>query len=91
MMPGVTFFGVAIPGWALEAAALIVWVGVIAIVFRVLLRAHDRLRCPATGRTAYVTLLRGPDGGLEDVLHCSLVPKGAPFSCAKRCLRAAHG
>jgi hypothetical protein len=91
MMTGVTFFGVALPGWVLNAAALIVWVALVGIVFRLLLRTHDRVRCPATGRMGFVTLLRGPDGGIEDVLRCSLVPKDTPFACGKRCLRTAHG
>ena len=90
MLTGVTIFGITLPAWAFNAAAMIGLIALMRIVFRVLLRTHDRLRCPVTQRMAHVSVLRGPDGGLEDVLHCSLVPKRAPFSCGKRCLRAAH-
>jgi hypothetical protein len=91
MVTGVTIFGIALPAWALNAAALIGWVALIGIVFRLLLRTRNRLRCPVTRRMANVSMLRGPDGGFEDVLHCSLVPRGAPFSCGKRCLHEAYG
>jgi hypothetical protein len=55
-----------------------------------ILRAHERLRCPVRNRMAHVTLLRGPDGALEDVVHCSLIGRGEPFTCDKVCLRSAH-
>jgi hypothetical protein len=90
MFTGVTVFGVALASWVPTVAGLILWVVVIGIVFRmILLRTHDRIRCPATRRMAYVTRLRGPDGRFDDVLRCSLVRKDAPFRCAKRCLHAA--
>ena len=92
MFTGVTVFGVALPSWVLTVAGLIAWVGVIGLVFRMtLFRTHDWIRCPRTRRKAHLTLLRGPDGRLDDVLHCSLVPRGAPFPCDKRCLHAASG
>ena len=91
MMPELTLLGIVVPEWALMALALAVWIALIGIVFRlILLRAHERLRCPVRHRMARVTLLRGPDGALEDVTHCSLIRPRMPFTCGKACLRSAH-
>ena len=91
MMPELTLLGIALPEWVLTAFALAVWIAVIGVVFRmVILRAHERLRCPARHRMAHVTLLRGPDGALEDVVRCSLIGRHKPFTCGKVCLRSAH-
>jgi hypothetical protein len=91
MMPELTLLGIALPQWVVTALALVVWVALIGIVFRmIILRAHERLRCPVRDRMARVTLLRGPDGALEDVVHCSLIARHEPFTCGKVCLRSAH-
>jgi hypothetical protein len=91
MMFELSPFGIVLPEWLITAVALVVWIGLIGVVFRmVLLRAHERLRCPVRHRMAYLTLLRGPDGTLEDVVRCSLIGRGEPFTCGKRCLRSAH-
>lgn len=90
MNTGVTVFCMALPSWVLTVAGLIVWVAALAVVFRMILfRTHGWIRCPRMRRMARVTLLRGPDGRVDDVLHCSLVPKDVAFPCDKRCLRSA--
>jgi hypothetical protein len=91
MLPELSVLGIALPQWLITALALVVWIALIGLVFRmILLRAHERLRCPVRHRMARVTLLRGPDGALEDVVRCSLIGRGKPFTCGKRCLRSAH-
>jgi hypothetical protein len=90
-MPELALLGVAVPEWVIWMLALAIWIALIGIVFRlILLRAHERLRCPVRHRMAELTLLRGPDGALEDVLRCSLIRRHKPFTCGKRCLRSAH-
>ena len=90
-MPELMLLGIVVPQWIVRALALVVWTALIGIVFRlVILRAHERLRCPVRHRMARVTLLRGPDGALEDVVRCSLIAAHKPFTCGKRCLRSAH-
>lgn len=91
MMPELILFGVALPEWVVTTLALVVWILLIGAIFRVIiLRAHERLRCPVHDRTARVTLLRGPDGAIEDVVHCSLVRRSEAFTCGKACLPSAR-
>jgi hypothetical protein len=90
-MPELRLLGIVLPQWFVTAFALVVWIALIGIVFRmVILRTHERLRCPLHDRMARVTLLRGPDGMAEDVVRCSLVGREALATCGKVCLRSAR-
>jgi hypothetical protein len=91
MIPEFMLLGIELPQWAVITLALAVWIPLIGVVFRmILLRAHERLRCPVRHRMARLTLVRGPDGALEDVVRCSLIRGHKPFTCGKICLRSAH-
>ena len=65
-------------------AALAVWVGVLWLLTRPLVRTRERLRCPVTRRMARVVFVRSPEGSRDDVARCSLLVGGAV--CHKQCL-----
>jgi hypothetical protein len=87
MIPELTLLGIALPEWVLRMLTLLVWIVLVGIVLRVVaLHGRERLRCPRGHRMAYLTLLRGHDGAIVDVVSCSLM-RGKPFVCGKRCVR----
>jgi hypothetical protein len=91
MTPELLVLGIVLPAWVIRVLTLIVWIGLIGVVLRMMLvHARERLRCPTRHRMAYLTLLRGYDGALVDVVRCSLIGRGKPFTCDKRCLRSAR-
>jgi hypothetical protein len=79
-----TIFGSVVPAWTVAVAVLAVWIGFLWTVTRLFLWSHERVRCPLTGRMGWVVFLRGPDGGREDIVHCSLLP-----TCGGQCMHAA--
>jgi hypothetical protein len=86
-MTAIPFAGqLGLPGWVVLSAALLVWVALLWIVTRLVLRGHERVCCPLSGQIARVTFVRGPDGSREDVVRCSLQPGG--ITCARICRAA---
>jgi hypothetical protein len=85
MPSGTTVFGTSLPDAVFLFVAFAVWVGILWMVVRLMLRDRERVRCPVHGRMARVTFVRAPDGSREDVIDCSLAP-GGTRDCGKRCL-----
>ncbi len=88
MAYGTTLLGTSLPDAVFLVVGFVVWVALLWVAARFMLRAHERVRCPVRGRMGQVTFVRAPDGAREDVVRCSLLA-GRELDCGKRCLHAA--
>ena len=76
-----------VPDWLVLPGAVLGWIALLWIGSRLLLRGHDRLHCPRSGRMARVQFVRAPDGARAEIVRCSLWRAGRR-DCHAECLRS---